>query len=119
MTENTASTDLPTTTLPCPPWCRLEPGHGFHSTDTASCLLVRGHERLVQEVRGTDRKGWYVTIVADERATTDHGPVVSLDPPLLSLGLDGNDEARTAGDARSLASALLDAADRLDELTRP
>ncbi len=54
------------TSLPCPDWCELDTGHGFHSTDLESGALVRFHVRDF---------GPNVTIVVEEHAITDAGPI--------------------------------------------
>jgi hypothetical protein len=38
----------PTTTLPCPPWCTLPPGHGFDMEEPCDpTLLHRWHTRTI------------------------------------------------------------------------
>lgn len=55
---------IPTTAIPCPPWCVLPTGHGFESL-THEDLLMRTHE-------GPNRSTANVAIclVADETALT-------------------------------------------------
>ena len=70
------------TSLPCPAWCILPAGHGFHSL-TEDGSLFRSHE-------GPDRSSDNMAIgmVADETARSDSGPIVTLESPTVFVSTD-------------------------------
>ncbi len=106
----------PITINPCPDWCTLPAGHGYDSRIIASDNLCRLHIVAGRDIT-TDRAAASVDIEALEEASADGQQVLSITTPslLVSGMLEG--EAFGAVQARQLAAALLDAADRLDEIT--
>jgi hypothetical protein len=53
---------LTETTLPCPTWCEMAEGHGFHFVDHEMGILVRDHVRSF---------GSHVSLCQEEAAITD------------------------------------------------
>lgn len=87
-------------TEPCPRWCREEPCHGEHhpGADTLQDL------RVIEGVTGSVLLS--VLPVWDE---------LDGQPPQVSLYLDNDTQIyMSAGDARSVAGWLLEAADKVD-----
>ena len=70
------------TTLPCPPWCVLEPGHGFAAM-TDDGLLVRWHEGPERSIGAAS-----LGLLAEETARGDSGPLVTADAPSVHLSVD-------------------------------
>lgn len=100
------------TTLPCPDWCVLPTGHGFHSL-THEGLLMRCHEGADHSTAGVA-----IALITDETALSDNGPVDSLTVPTVYVCSDDTTLGRQDGPSlRRIAAALLDAADELDGIT--
>ena len=60
---------LTETTLPCPTWCEMEEGHGFHFVDHETGTLVRDHVRSF---------GSHVSLCQEEAAVTDFADATAL-----------------------------------------
>lgn len=112
---------LPTTQLPCPCWCTLPPGHGFHDIDPGDGTVLRFHEHTLA------RFSWphsydSVTIKAGveltqlERANADESRLLQRYPVVITAYTEG--EELTGPQARQLAAALLNAADAWDRVPR-
>ncbi|RZU30482.1 hypothetical protein [Blastococcus saxobsidens] len=82
------------TPLPCPPWCEYEPGHGFDSAMPGGGELVRFHGRNLGE---------HLTVVAEEQAASERGPVTATRGPYLDISAEG---PFTAEEARQLAAGI-------------
>ncbi len=105
----------PTTSLPCPPWCSLPLGHGFHGYDPNTGEVIRGHSR--EMTNNAIEAAAAVSIDQEEHAAGDEGPLFDSGPVVIHL------DAGTLGDltgpqARQLAKELLDAADLWDTLSQ-
>jgi hypothetical protein len=70
---------LTETTLPCPTWCEMEEGHGFHFVDHETGTLVRDHVRSF---------GSHVSLCQEEAAVTEDGPVWTMSVPYLDVAED-------------------------------
>jgi hypothetical protein len=67
---------LTETTLPCPTWCEMAEGHGFHFVDHETGTLIRDHVRSF---------GSHVSLCQEEAAITEDGPVWTMSPPYLDV----------------------------------
>ncbi len=110
---------LPTTTMPCPAWCTMRPGHGWESGDVDE--ECRGHERKIATVVGCVPGVYgfatvYVSLDAEETLTVDeHGATSTLSQVDISLDTNGN--GMTGPQAREVAAALVEAADLWDQVS--
>jgi len=110
-----------TTTIPCPPWCTLSAGHGYDSEDNTG--VFRSHERESGWLKepsigsGDAEVSVYVALGNLEalRTTVQGMQVEEVDPPHIVL--DTNDNNMSSEHAREVARMLLQAADKLDEVT--
>ncbi len=95
----------------CPDWCTREHGHPFE-TNLDDGRQLRPHEaKLPKPDVGADV---YLSLVReDEREKGDDSTCLPMDP-VVSFAVDGSFGSR---ELRQLAAALLNAADRLDEVT--
>jgi hypothetical protein len=111
-----------TTTNPCPFWCTEPTGHGYDSItpdDDLSRIHVGKlggpvvvHWRINNGVRDYEVN---VDIASMEIVTSDEKQL-EITPATLSMDYQEGSEFDSA-QARQLAAALLDAADRFDEIT--
>ena len=112
-------TDHPRSTLPCPPWCSLPPGHHFGGTDPRSGMEVRGHGLSIGRVPVVDlwdgrTRGCYVDIESSEHAVGPDGPVVSTEPARVMV--DGPGCGMNPQQARQVARYLEEAATMVEGL---
>ncbi len=98
------------TDLPCPAWCQSEPGHVFESTDTLTGMQIRPHEVVL-----ASRDDVYVAVVQEDHRQPGDDSTAVLGPP--SIDVEIKSEYETGAALRRLAGELLNAADRLDEVT--
>ena len=91
---------------PCPDWCAHRLSHPYEVADPVSQVVYRTHSN------GED-----TTATIYQLESNMSGGVVHLDPPTLSLWIDGDMSGElTADQARDVAASLLAAADDLDRL---
>ena len=112
--------NTPTTTHPCPNWCTEPPGHGYDSL-VANDNLCRIHARMGDDVHVAGLNGdrdytVSVDLVAMETATPDGAYVLEITPVALSISGYSEGGEFAAASARQLAAALLNAADKYDEI---
>lgn len=100
--------EAPTTTPPCPSWCRVGTGHEWVETD-ATGRWWRWHRVTVGMVGDT-----IVELAGFERLDVDG--TVTTDSPDITMW-DVEEAQFDAAGARQLAAELLNAADRLDQLS--
>ncbi len=99
------------TALPCPPWCETEAGHPFESYN-ANDRQVRPHSAaLFREPTNAA----YVDLVQEDTRDPGDDSTASQGPAFISVCFEG--DYTDSGTVRRLAAALLNAADRLDEVT--
>ena len=98
--------DVTATSLPCPPWCAMRPGHGFDSTSWEG-NLARVHSRTIGDGYAS------VDLVQLETAAGPGGPVDKSEPPDLTVWIGGEscDKPLSGAQARELAVLLVRAAD--------
>lgn len=106
--EERCKRNTPKVIPPCPTWCRYEAGHPYDSVEHDEVTFSRIH------ASGRDDDG-NVAIVQPE---SNHGGVVSLDAPTISLYGDNEMFELDAAGARGRAAELLAAADQLEQITR-
>lgn len=111
----------PTSMHPCPYWCTLPRGHGYDGQEAGTANLVRshvgeGHDTVLSGIAGSDHIV-NVDLAAMETASPDGGRVLAVTPVELSVLGYREGDALDAAAARRLAAALLDGADRFDEVT--
>ena len=95
-----------TTDLPCPSWCELHAGHEM-------CYVIGGVDRHHSRTIGDQRLE--IQIACYEEAESVDGPVTSVERTMMvASGIE--DRNLSSSEARRLAAALLNAADRLDRL---
>ena len=112
------------TDLPCPWWCEKPRGHGWDNDDTEELgrfhTVKAGSAVIGGAANGTAltsrRRDVAVIATAMEIVTADDERVVDASTPVLMV-MDFDENAEfDAAQARQLAAALLNAADRLDEI---
>lgn len=116
MTSNTSHTATP---VPCPPWCREDPAHVDGVDPDGTIRRTHTWEVHVLRLGGTlgdrtDEAGVQVQCFDETDPLTG---ATRGEPARLSIWGHREGTPMTAAQARHLAGALLDAADRLDELT--
>lgn len=102
------------TTLPCPDWCTRGPGHPFES-ESHDGIQSRPHAvpLPLPVLGGPDPREVYLSLSQeDERVKCDDSKSRQL-PAAVSFAVDAEFQA---AELRKLAGALLDAADKLDEV---
>ena len=106
-----------TTTIPCPPWCDLAPGHGIELDDPSdSTWGSRFHRRTVADV--STERGENAACVDLECLETSRGErIVVTTPVVLSIFGYREGDALDGPQARQLAAALLNAADEWNKIT--
>ena len=108
--RNATETTTPTTLPPCPEWCDLDEGHEYDKTYKPDDPIQRLHQVMF------DNDVTWIWIASEEHRLPDG--TVELSRPALEVSdvndLDG--VQLTAAEARSLGTAILLAADRLDEI---
>jgi hypothetical protein len=103
----------PKTVPPCPSWCRLPKGHGYDSVDEypqpgGPITFLRIHQD-----RPLGQEGMVGAVTQDEVNCEGH---VELREPRIYSFFDNAGEALGPEDARRVAAAWLDLADRFDEI---
>lgn len=96
----------------CPPWCDVD-----HSRAIRECMPqdTYAHRALVAEVHFDGRRA--VDVVVEQWRSVETG--LPTEAPKVCLGGDTDRMLDlTSGEARSLAAALIEAAAKLDEITR-
>jgi len=115
-----ATTDLPTTDLPCPDWCTLPTGHGFCSVGEHDTFLRYHEHSLLVEYWTSAQQDRNVTLhvsidMSDsENAATEAGPIIETTAPLVYVEVSSG---MTGPQTRELAAKLLEAADLWDRVT--
>lgn len=103
------------TTNGCPDWC-ASPDEPFEPLCREPGVFARSHERQLAEL---DNGAVLVLIEAEDRLTlTGAGATFTPGVPLVGVYAALQGARLTAGQARQLAGALVDAAATLDQVTR-
>lgn len=97
----------PTVTSPCPPWCQYSTGHRYDSVLADDLTYTRYHASIADESA-------LARVMQEER---NRGGQVSLLPAFVDV-IGGDGEELAAAVARERATAMLRAADDLDQICR-
>jgi hypothetical protein len=100
------ASQAPAVIPPCPPWCLLDQGHEYDSTDGHGDDVTFERQHVAFDGEVAD-----VSALEHNRAGT-----VTVDEPGIYLSL--RDDERPAEEVRAIAAELLNAADVLDGVTR-